>query len=99
MRISDSSSDVCSSDLALLEAGLAEPGMHHADDLGALLVDCRRVEIVDGDIRIRPHRMRQRPGILGELAGAQDRKSGGSGKGVAVRVELGGRRIIKKNKT
>src|SRR3546814_13798062 len=49
MRISDWSSDVCSSDL----------------------IDGRGVEVADFLIAIGPDRMRERPGILRELRGAQ----------------------------
>ena len=45
--------------------------LQHAHDLGALLVDGRRVEIVDLVIERRPHRMGERTGILDELVRAQ----------------------------
>ena len=45
--------------------------MQHADHLGALVVDGRRVEIGDLDIVIRPDGMRQWAGILRELHGPQ----------------------------
>src|SRR3546814_13435684 len=61
MRISDWSSDVCSSDLRV----------QHAHDFGTLLVHGQGVEIVDLAVFRWPHRMRQRAGILGELARAQ----------------------------
>ncbi len=48
-----------------------EQGVDHADDLGALVVDRRRVEIVDPQIGVGLHRVGQRAGILGELRGAQ----------------------------
>ena len=44
---------------------------HHADHLGALVVDGRGVEVRDFLIGIGPDRVSQRPGILGELGGAQ----------------------------
>src|SRR3546814_18491936 len=40
-----------------------------------------------------------RPGLTGAFAGRRDRKSVVEGKSVSVRVDLGGRRIIKKNKS
>ena len=43
----------------------------HAHDLGALFVDGRRVEIVDLAVAPRPHRMRQRSLVLGELVRLQ----------------------------
>src|SRR3546814_3485818 len=62
MRISDWSSDVCSSDLHRV---------HHPDDLGALVIDGGGIEVADFLIAIGADRMRERPGILGELRGAQ----------------------------
>ena len=52
---------------AFAESVAAEQGLEHAAKLGALLVDRRRVEIVDLDIGGRPHRMGEGAGILGEL--------------------------------
>ena len=49
----------------------SEDRRHHADQLGALVVDRGGVEVRDFQIALGPHRMRQRPGILRELAGAQ----------------------------
>ena len=59
---------------ALAEGRGADPGMQQPHHLGALLVDRRRVEIVDLDIAVRPHRMGHRPGILGvaHFAGTGD---------------------------
>ena len=50
---------------------LAEHPAQHADDLGALLVDGCRVEIVDGAIGFRAYGMGERAGIFGELARPQ----------------------------
>src|SRR3546814_15262968 len=72
MRISDWSSDVCSSDLGPL--GLRVVGQ------GGVLVARARVD---------------RRGDAG--ADDCDRKRVVSGKSVSVRVDLGGRRLIKKN--
>src|SRR3546814_17642677 len=80
MRISDWSSDVCSSDL-VAHAGVAHGAAQHRAAfriLGDLAVD--HVELAD-------HRLQ---------LGARDRKSVVEGKSVSVRVDLGGRRIIKK---
>src|SRR3546814_13191067 len=102
MRISDWSSDVCSSDL--LAAGLVV--------IVVLVVQPFRQHLAGG----RQHaavaeRGERRAGV--EQAGglqflharqgverfqAEDRKSVVSGKSVSVRVDLGGRRIIKKKK-
>ena len=49
----------------------ADQRLEHADHFGALLVDRRRVEIVDLVIDLGPHVMRERPGVLGELRGLQ----------------------------
>src|SRR3546814_19434846 len=38
------------------------------------------------------------PGVAGQGTGGRDRKSAVSGKSVYVRVDIGGRRLIKKNK-
>src|SRR3546814_12902779 len=108
MRISDWSSDVCSSDLDAVEIG-------QADDVAR--IDQVRV----GDLRVGLPDLRPQPWMLQELArdvprGVAahddigigviatdalchgDRKSVVSGKSVSVRVALGGRRIIKKKK-
>src|SRR3546814_13645271 len=96
MRISDWSSDVCSSDL-------------HGEDVGAVAVDQFGERDVGRrpDIDRQPLRPR-RQGHLhrGDRFGggdmnrhSVDRKSVVSGKSVSVRVYLGGRRIIKKNNT
>ena len=51
--------------------GVADQDFQHADDFGALFVDRRRVEIIDLLIGLGPHIMRERPGVLGKLGGAQ----------------------------
>ena len=43
----------------------------HADELGTLVVDGRRVEVRDFLIAVRAHGMGERPGVLGELTRAQ----------------------------
>src|SRR3546814_20719422 len=77
MRISDWSSDVCSSDLGLRPARPADRGGRRGR---AGAADAR-----DGR-------------CLGQFALGGDRKSVELGKSVSVRVDLGGRRIIKKTK-
>src|SRR3546814_14896749 len=69
MRISDWSSDVCSSDL-------------HAEPMS-----------LDDALRLAETRA---PELQAREAGLEDRKSVVEGKSVSVRVDLGGRRIIKK---
>src|SRR3546814_15932997 len=101
MRISDWSSDVCSSDLG---ARLADPRRRTAprDHAGA-----RQARVQDGIAprisfaragatqrqMVRDSRWRFRRGRQGRPG---DRKSGVWGKRVSVRVDLGGRRNIKK---
>src|SRR3546814_15945189 len=72
MRISDWSSDVCSSDLF---------------EAMGLRVD----EFAIDEAKIKDH-----PGYSPSIVSYEDRKSVVSGKSVSVRVDLGGRRIIKK---
>src|SRR3546814_16965117 len=89
MRISDWSSDVCSSDLERQHeefkdrVGEIITGVVKSVEFGHVVVNLGRAE---GVIR----RDQQIP---------RDRKSVVSGKSVSVRVDLGGRRIIKKKKT
>src|SRR3546814_16440977 len=80
MRISDWSSDVCSSDLLLVHYG-----NHVKAPLGQMvnLLVYRHPLIAAGEIA-------QADQLLG------DRKSGVEGKSVSVRVDPGGRRILKK---
>src|SRR3546814_10635655 len=79
MRISDWSSDVCSSDLERLAPDLAEQ-FHQRRQIGVGAAD-----VEDSG-----------PGVAVKRLHHQDRKSVVSGKSVSVRVDLGGRRSIKK---
>src|SRR3546814_16844034 len=105
MRISDWSSDVCSSDLRRCRAGGHPPRCHRSR--------CRWPARLPNRDRAAP--IRNRPFVAragnDETVGlalfahqgvrsAQpgDRKSVVSGKRVSVRVDLGGRRVIKKKK-
>ncbi len=45
--------------------------LDHTNDLGAFLVDGRRVEIIDFKIRFWLNRMGERSGIFGELPRSQ----------------------------
>src|SRR3546814_16174849 len=135
MRISDWSSDVCSSDLraglfrlSRLPAGVHrrlpedggaghqgggggpsdphqraapayEQGGHRARSLSAGAGHGIELVLLRSDAgrqALRP--VRQLPTAVQGFRGSGDRKSVVEGKSVAVRVELGGRRIIKKNK-
>src|SRR3546814_16215402 len=86
MRISDWSSDVCSSDLDGQPLSDRHPGRRHRGLDGGggagAAVACRR-------LRHRADRIRR---------DRQDRKGVVQGKSVSVRVELGGRRNIKKKR-
>src|SRR3546814_19657894 len=95
MRISDWSSDVCSSDLA-----------------APVLMMPRRPTIVSNDLStqmptrvpgLAPRRLRYSANLLARSfrqpkESASDRKSVVEGKSWSVRVDHGGRRIIKKKK-
>src|SRR3546814_16468571 len=88
MRISDWSSDVCSSDLRL------------ADALQDLHEVRRRIAAHGGvaDLAPPPRRLAVVvPVPAGHLQPRVDRQSVVQGKSVAVRVDLGGRRLIQKN--
>src|SRR3546814_15284320 len=106
MRISDWSSDVCSSDLT-------DNAPENHPPRRALRISHRRIRILQQ--RIGEHEKREaeapqcgdRSGALQtriretercENAGEGDRKSVVEGKSVSVRVDLGGRRIIKKQR-
>src|SRR3546814_20895099 len=108
MRISDWSSDVCSSDLRCGQAADAVDGTSNA-------VDRVRVAVAGfswGGVADSPpqcsqgHRSAIAEPALGATGGSrvsarhcQDRKSVGSGKSVSVRVDLGVSRNIKKKNT
>src|SRR3546814_13948304 len=94
MRISDWSSDVCSSDLFLLER-------HEADELDcgrreARLVVVRHLRFADGGMAVEGALPAPGCGKRALRPAGGDRKSVVEGKSVSVRVDLGGRRIIKK---
>src|SRR3546814_17503065 len=102
MRISDWSSDVCSSDLQCPEAGDGEQYAQHAPgELGQGLWDDAHGALSAGGGASSA----SGAGVVAAAVAAvallpsADRKSVGSGKSVSVRVDLGGRRILKKNKT
>src|SRR3546814_1576535 len=96
MRISDWSSDVCSSDLDLLGACRSR---RHDEQAGVLIPgtgqpvrrERRRQAAPDDEPEVAS------PGARDEarVGRCGDRKRGVEGKSVSVRVDLGGRRIIK----
>src|SRR3546814_14273184 len=94
MRISDWSSDVCSSDLAALDNfQIAVHAIGDAANAELLSAIADLGESYKGDRRWRiEHAQIVDPADIAKL----DRKSVVWGKGVSVRVDLGGRRIIKK---
>src|SRR3546814_11183096 len=96
MRISDWSSDVCSSDLhhaAQVAQQFARKLLRHEHLLA-------RAQLRVGRQRAQVERQRGElvPGHVVQFARHADRKRVVEGKSVSVRVDIGGRRIIKKNK-
>src|SRR3546814_18224584 len=94
MRISDWSSDVCSSDLSSYSATsrvttLPEPIIAHVP----MVTPGRMVLFAPSEA---PRRTRMGETSQSASVSGEDRKSVVSGKSVSVRVDLGGRRIIKK---
>src|SRR3546814_21075122 len=109
MRISDWSSDVCSSDLVVPEHGRDTELHALARDAVRALLESPTTQLVDvstavarkaGDLRVK-HGLHTWDAVhlaTAILAGVADRKSVVSGKRVSVRLDLGGLRIIKKKK-
>src|SRR3546814_14048854 len=90
MRISDWSSDVCSSDLSLRT---------RFSNLANILEDRSRNEevlVLDRPVLTCADWQRLKAYFGDAVAELEDRKSVVEGKSVSVRVDLGGRRIIKK---
>src|SRR3546814_19084230 len=110
MRISDWSSDVCSSDLFRLDARqrtrrIAAGGADQVRRQALLVVEqnlekvLRRQALVVGAQGKRLRRLNEAARTVGVfLEIHSDRKSVVEGKSVSVRVDLGGRRSIKKKK-
>src|SRR3546814_20760590 len=97
MRISDWSSDVCSSDLLLIVDEFEMPRLVKGLDIG---VSDYLMKPIDANellarVRIQVRRRRYQDRLRTNYE-RRDRKSVVSGKSVSVRVDLGGRRIIKK---
>src|SRR3546814_14073080 len=112
MRISDLSSDVCSSDL-LADIARARDGIRvaiiHFDDgagdhaIADIAIITRHRDIAAGEIifegRVVALRFLHLEIVVARAAAAlEDRKSVVSGKSGSVRLALGGRRILKKKK-
>src|SRR3546814_14718075 len=85
MRISDWSSDVCSSDLGRVQASDRHIGDVRSGDPGNVFIGRLSAKLA-------AHRVRE-----GDLTQRSEERR--VGKECAVRVDLGGRRIIKKKKT
>src|SRR3546814_12107413 len=107
MRISDWSSDVCSSDLAWTwDDGNHHLPYHWGTEALAWRTDKRESSYADlsyGDLwtpEMKGKVMGRPPSMMDGIGlSLEDRTSVGSGKSVSVRVDLGGRRIIHKKKT
>src|SRR3546814_11000673 len=110
MRISDWSSDVCSSDLDLDNFKQINDSFGHAAGDGviahfaAMLAEAAPASAIVGRIGGEEFAVLLPDALLsdGRLyaeAVRTDLKSVGSGKSVSVRVDLGGRRIIKTKQT
>src|SRR3546814_17919533 len=93
MRISDWSSDVCSSDLVVTDLAGTVP----VDEVLARLAARRPVFHSEADMQ-HAFAGRRTSWIRCSRCGWRDRKSVVSGKRVSVRVDLGGVRIITKKK-
>src|SRR3546814_17314747 len=93
MRISDWSSDVCSSDLSASwrSRGRRERKLRDRDEHLRSVAEFHHIA---SDHRSAGRRERTARYIV-KRATRLDRKSGVEGKSVSVRVDLGGRRIIK----
>src|SRR3546814_13593810 len=115
MRISDWSSDVCSSDLRTLFADdrpivvYAPHWQQHRSSWWQWGATAIETVLASGryNLIFAPHQrlvekapeVREAAARIEGLPGVQDRKSVVQGKSVCVRVDLGGRRIIKKKNT
>src|SRR3546814_16900937 len=97
MRISDWSSDVCSSDLN--GRGWGPGGRHGMGGMGAFAGDLSELASKLGvdEAKLRDAMTAVRDDLKNELKDRSEERR--VGKECVVRVDLGGRRIIKKKKT
>src|SRR3546814_12304485 len=106
MRISDWSSDVCSSDLGGDNTGNDQMNRVEIVDIFGIALALAHPEKTPRYCLERLEEVQFAPGkffdvishVVSRPRTRQDRKSVGEGKSVSVRVDLGGRRIIKKKK-
>src|SRR3546814_14924354 len=105
MRISDWSSDVCSSDLAAPDFEILHDPLANNGDDGAYRYRPPLSRHGHQEQRLhlhfREYRREADSGLLdpaGAISVHQDRKSVVKGRSVSVRVDLGGRQIIKNKK-
>src|SRR3546814_20528279 len=104
MRISDWSSDVCSSDLALTADfnAKAKEAMSKTSKFAEEAVEFNKANVEalveSGKIAAKGIETLGQDGVTYARKSFEDRKSVGQGKSVEVRVDTGGRRISKKNK-
>src|SRR3546814_19578625 len=102
MRISDWSSDVCSSDLPKDQGFLGRRALRRAGAAGIpfRLFAVARDGAADGaPLFSGPGRLGPAPDRWRDNGQRADRKSVVSGMSVSVRVDLGGRRLLNKKKT
>src|SRR3546814_12898304 len=92
MRISDWSSDVCSSDLARRQPF----GEKLTQQIAGPFVGPDQRRDVEHEARRARVEVKPRRGFIHAVRQKADRKSVVEGTSVSVRVDLGGRRIIKK---
>src|SRR3546814_12908905 len=90
MRISDWSSDVCSSDLIVGAGAVSLPSVYAVDAVDPIAVPARTAPSVAPASARAPPTAAPPASIV-----TPDRKSVVEGKSVSVRVDLGVRRIIK----
>src|SRR3546814_15361749 len=94
MRISDWSSDVCSSDLILIEIARILHGLR--DGFFCDRIKGHAINLWWQSLFFPQHLLHMPANRLAFAIRVGDRKSVVSGKSVSVRVDLGGRRNIKK---
>src|SRR3546814_15985862 len=95
MRISDWSSDVCSSDLQFGDVARRDALQCRQRQLVAIVLEGVAIDVQTFGVPVDAM-LGRAPRAFREQLIAGDRKSVVSGKSVSVRVDLGGRRIIKK---